>query len=173
MAKDLEFHRDRLSRESAHELEQLRAQLQRVAMEHEVRFNRLHAKRSWVIATIFAELEVLHAALRRWGAVHAMGGDKAAAAATSRDQATKARDKLEEFYYPRAIWLERDLCDRLNHLISSLSLLLTVLDAEAKGIPVKIQGGGDSQQLTAELLQIVADGPCGAGSQIPHNSRNR
>jgi hypothetical protein len=54
--KDLEAYRAQLGRESAREVEQLRAQLQRVAVEHEVRFSRLHAKRTSVIATIFSSL---------------------------------------------------------------------------------------------------------------------
>jgi hypothetical protein len=88
----------------------------------------------------------------------ALGSDKATVAATFKAPATTARDKLADFYYPRAIWLERDMCDQLNHIIDSLNLLLTVLDAEAKGAPITFQGGGagDSKKLTAELLQIVA-----------------
>jgi hypothetical protein len=136
---------------------ELTAKLERVAMEHQVRFTRLHEKRTWVIATIYAELEALHAALRQWGTLSATGSDKAAVAAAFKGPATAARDKLAAFYYPRAIWLEREMCDRLNHIIDTLSLLLTVLDMEAKGAPITMQGGGgDSQQLTAELLQIVA-----------------
>jgi hypothetical protein len=135
---------------------ELTAKLEKAAMEHQVRFTRLHEKRTFVIATIYAELERLHAALRQWGTLTAMGTDKAAVAAAFKDPATTARDKLAEFYYPRAIWLERDMCNRINHIIDTLSLLLTILDSEAKGATVTIQGGGDSKQLTAELLQIVA-----------------
>ena len=40
--KDLETHRANLARQSAEEVEKLRPQLGQVAMEHEVRFTRLH-----------------------------------------------------------------------------------------------------------------------------------
>ena len=32
--------------------------------------------------------------------------------------------QIEKFYYPRAIWLERDLCNLLNGLIQTLGLLM-------------------------------------------------
>src|SRR5206468_522580 len=71
--KDLETHRSDLARQSAEEVEKLRAQLAQVAVEHEVRFKRMHEKRTWVIAGIFARLETLHAAVRSWYYAHEVG----------------------------------------------------------------------------------------------------
>src|SRR6266705_5339323 len=63
---DLETHRANLAQQSAEEVEKLRAQLAQVALEHEVRFKRMHEKRTWVIASIFAHLDRLHASVRQW-----------------------------------------------------------------------------------------------------------
>lgn len=136
---------------------ELTANLKRAATEHQVSFTRLHEKRTYVIATIYAELERLHASLREWGTIGSILPDKAAAALTFRAPVTAARDKLVAFYYPRAIWLERDMCDRLNQIIDTLNTLVGILDLEAKGIPITFQGEGSVEQLKAELLQHVGD----------------
>jgi hypothetical protein len=159
--KDLETHRANLARESAAEVEKLRAQLAQVALEHEVRFKRMHERRTAIIATIFAHLERLHASVRRWSERQALlpkddAVVRAAAAGAFAAEARTAMEKLEAFYYPRAIWLERDLCDQLNHVIGALGLLLTVLQGEAVGVPVQIEGQDRTTELTTELLALVA-----------------
>lgn len=170
--KDLETHRANLTRESAEEVEKLRAQLAQVAVEHEVRFKRMHEKRTWVIATIFAHLETLHAALRSWyhthgvvdeleaqlqGKVEPLPNLKALTAPEFEKRARAASEQLQAFYFPRAIWLERDLCNMLNELVQTLDMLLHVLKTEARG--VAIEGGGDpkTRELATDLLRRVVE----------------
>ncbi len=155
--KDLEAFRAKLAADSARELEQLRGQLSRLAIEHQIRFNRLHSQRAHVIANIFQRLEELHAALRWLDTVHATMGT--AGVGDFEARARRAIDELEKFYYPRAIWLERGLCDLLNNLISAAGLLLVVLDAEQKGVPIQIQGGppDSSRDLARKLSQNIVD----------------
>lgn len=157
--KDLETHKAKLARQSAEEVEKLRAQLAQVALEHEVRFKRMHERRTAIIATIFAHLERLHTTVRQWGQRQPLLKDepvvRAAAAGAFAVEARTAMEKLEAFYYPRAIWLERDLCDDLNHVISTLGLLLTVLQGAAVGVAVEVEGQDRTAELTAELLEIV------------------
>lgn len=160
LTKDLERFRTNLTTEAALGTERLRADLERVAVEHQVRFTRLHEKRTYIIATIYASVETLHGVLRNWNNVSAILRDEPETrmreAAEFRELATKAKNSLEIFYYRRAIWLERDLCDLLNNLINSLSLLLTMLDSEGKGTPLVTQGKNDSRELANEVLGIAA-----------------
>jgi len=145
------------------EVEKLRAQLAQVAVEHEVRFKRMHEKRTWVIATIFAHLERLHASVRQWSQRQALisidseVARKAAGTATAfAADARAAMEKLEAFYYPRSIWLERDLCDQLNNVISTLGILLTMVEGEAIGVKLQFGGKDSPAEVAAKLLEIVA-----------------
>ena len=137
----------------------LAAEAERITIEHQVRFTRLHEKRTYVIATVFAALERVHAALRQWGTLRGMGMDKARLAATFESETRAARDKLTEFYYPRAIWLDQGTCDRINHIIDTLSTLLALLEAEAKGVKLEFDIGGTptdrTNEVTTELLATV------------------
>ncbi len=155
--KDLEAYRSKLAAESAREIEQLRGQLARVAVEHEVRFTRLHTKRTYVIATVYAEVERLHSSLLRWNERQTVATDKAAVAARFKQEATTALERLEKFYYPRAIWLERGMCEGLHGLIKALGLLVVMLQDEADGVEsVESQGKvGSSRHLANDLLQVV------------------
>lgn len=156
--KDFEAYRTKLATASASEIEQLRGQLERVTIEHEVRFKRMHEKRTEVIATIFAHLEELHASLRQWGHLHSILSDKTAVAADFKQRATTASNKLAAYFYPRAIWLERDLCDSLNDLLNLLGTVLVVLEADAKGTPLEIEGAGRTpQEMINNLLRTIGE----------------
>jgi len=56
LSKDLDRHKERLAAQSAGELERLRAELQAVVREREIRFEALHAKRVAGIVDLFAAL---------------------------------------------------------------------------------------------------------------------
>ena len=171
--KDLETHRANLARQSAEEVERLRAQLAHVAVEHEVRFKRMHEKRTWVIAGIFARLETLHATVRSWFYSHEVVDDleaelegklegplpdlKALRRPEFEQRAREASEQLQAFYFPRAIWLERDLCNVLNDLVQTLDMLLHVLDTEAR--VSRFEGGSDAKtrELATDLLRSVVE----------------
>jgi len=56
LAKDIEGFRSRLQADSNIAIEKLRADLRQAAVEHEVRFSRLHEKRAEVLATLYGLL---------------------------------------------------------------------------------------------------------------------
>ena len=171
--KDLETHRANLARQSTEEVERLRAQLAQIAVEHEVRFKRMHDKRTWVIAGIFAHLETLHATLRSWYYSHGVVDDltaelegkvegplpdlKAFTRPEFEKRAREASEQLQAFYFPRAIWLERDLCNLLNELVQALDILLHVLDTEARGVTVEGEGDAKTRELATDLLRRVVE----------------
>ena len=97
-------------------LEDFRAELARLTHEHEIRFGTLHERRVDVVANVYERLERLHMVAR----ARARTADHA-------DDATKAvNDRFYEFlhyYFPHAIWLDPDLCKKINKALDSLNVL--------------------------------------------------
>ena len=72
-------------------------------------------------------------------------------------RAREASEQLQAFYFPRAIWLERDLCNLLNELVQALDILLHVLDTEARGVTVEGEGDAKTRELATDLLRRVVE----------------
>jgi hypothetical protein len=114
-------------------IEQLRADLQRELVEHDVRFSRLHERRIEVIGDIYRNLVRAERAFASWTQPLQMAGDKnwdekgtvAVAAATT----------FVEHFQENRIWLEPDLCDDVQKVVHGLYtayVKFTIYDPEDK-----------------------------------------
>lgn len=118
LSKNIEAYKHKLEGQTAAELERLRAQLAIVAVEHQVRFSRLHDRQAEIIATIFAKLDHLHGAFREWTYPGALG--QAPNMIKRRDRAIDQFNKFVQYYYPHAIWLDEDTCAAINGILDQL-----------------------------------------------------
>jgi hypothetical protein len=157
LGKSLEAYKIGLKAAADRELEGLRADLQRVASERQIVFGRLHERRADVIADVYAKLEDLHAALRQWNMLKDVGGTGTAA---FKERAEKALRELDRAYYPRAIWLDRAICNQLNELLDGAGgfrMLFQLLVGEDTGAELSINGKTvDLRQFANEVNQAAA-----------------
>lgn len=138
LTKELEEHKADLTTESQKEIEQLRAQLEQEAHEHRVRYSTVHERRAEVIAGVYGKLEELHMAFRRMTAMVQPGNVDVD---ELRNEAREAYNDFVTYYYPRAIWLERHLCDLINDMLAEFheAFVDFTLDAEQGGYPDREQ----------------------------------
>ncbi len=152
--KDLEAFRTKLATDSARELEQLRTQLRRVALEHEVRFTRLQERRAVILTHIYARLDVLHEAFKLWTSRLRRAGTPSQPELWKK--ATEAYNALTSYYYPRAIWLDRETCDLLNAVVDKFSAVYTEFTVipSSEGFPQNVEAWDHAA--TAVLQEIPA-----------------
>lgn len=99
-------------------IEQLKSELQIRAIEHQVRFSRLHEKQ----ATVIAELNA-HLAEALWAAESFLSPMEWAGEPTKQEKHQEAMIKLVEFYRyfdKHRIYLPEALCDALQHLVTEV-----------------------------------------------------
>ena len=108
----LETHKAQLKAQSDVEIERLRAQLSIAAIEHEVRFSRLHEKRGNVIAETYSLLQELHMRLSNYVAIMELSGDLSRE--ERRDEARNAIKEFKDFYVRNLIFLPKPTADKLN-----------------------------------------------------------
>ena len=133
--KDLESYKANLSAEHTRGLEQHKASLARVSLEHQVRFTRLHDRRARIIARVYAKLDQVHLAMREWTRTMRIGQRRDMS--KLRDNALTARNDFLEYYWRNAIWLERGICDAINDIIGQLDepIYDFMVDVDDKGFP--------------------------------------
>lgn len=118
----LEDHKAALTYASQLAVEQLKSDLR----IQELRASRLVDEQASILAEVFARLERLHAALDAFSKPVLHEGGRAP---ELRGEAISRFKDLTDFYHPRAIWLERSTCDRLNELVELLGVLLWQLSS--------------------------------------------
>lgn len=130
----LDAHKNQLRYESELELERLRTDLHKEAFEHQVRFSRLHDRRAEVIAEVYARLDRLHLAFRRWASLMKPGNVDMKQLA---DDAAIAFNEFTDYYYPHAIWLTEETCESINRIVSKLHEIYVDIsfDVDEKGFP--------------------------------------
>jgi hypothetical protein len=113
----LDAHKVAIERQNEVELERLKAQLQVAAAAQEAKFTRLHERQAEVISEVFARLERMHLAFRRWVAI------TRPIDASIKNQAREASDaynKFVDYYYENAIWLDGNTTRVVNSIIEDL-----------------------------------------------------
>lgn len=148
--KDLERFRAELAAEAQKKGAELGAELQRITVEHQVSFKRVYEKRTFVIATVFALLDDLHSVVSTWCELKDWNRREHPAFVTQLYKAASdSKSKLARFYYPRAIWLDPPLCDKLNGILADVDVLLSILgDEEAQPEPARPLAEGLLNRIT-------------------------
>ena len=122
LSQRLEGHKTQLNQASEHALEERKSQLR----VQELRESRLVEEQASIIAEVFSRLERLHGALDNLAAPILHEGGRALAL---RETAIETFNEFTGYYHERAIWLERETCDKLNELVKLLGILLSQLSA--------------------------------------------
>ena len=97
-------------------LEKHKAELQRAATEHSIRFQQLHTERAEVIRDLYSKVSTLDIAMK--DALKAFHSAPEPALGTKVDAVRTALNSIIDFYPSRRIFLEEDLCSILDSLIN-------------------------------------------------------
>lgn len=118
LAKDLERHKANLSAETQAAMERLKHDLQRVALEHQVRFSNMHEKRAQVIAELYGLLVQAH-----WDTSGFVSPMEWAGEPDKKQKYVTAMNATADFfrYFEKhRIYLPEALCKQLEDFVKSM-----------------------------------------------------
>jgi len=147
----LETHKAQLKAQSEVEIERLRSQLSISAMEHEVRFSRLHEKRAEVIAETYSLLKELYIRLGDYVKIFEPAGD------TPKEQRRKAageaHQNFRKYYATRLIFFPKATATKLEDI--DLQLVKT-FNEFVFGVEMTQGAGGDVMNKWMQILERVS-----------------
>lgn len=114
----LEKHKAKLAAENAIATERLKADLQLVISEHQVRFARLHEKVAECVAELYLRLSDLLIAVQRYTSIletPAMGSKE-----VRRKAMVEAMEQFEEYYRQHRLYFPKDLADKIKSFVDRL-----------------------------------------------------
>ena len=121
LGKEAEQFRQRLQHEKDLEIEKLRAELGRVTMEHQVRFNQLHTKRFAVIVRLYKLITHTQRTMADYFAPFVPAGSPPEA---ERGKiAAEAWRKLNIFFRDYEIFFDKETCRVMNQYLNELRKL--------------------------------------------------
>ena len=134
LEKGVQAHKDQLALTSEKELLRLRAITDASLAEHRVRFESLHAQQAEVVAEVFAKLEETHLAFRSLVSFFQPADVDMRSRA---DDAWKAFQAFQRYYFTHAIWLDRSTCDAINEVLNRFhnAFVDMTLYLEDEGVP--------------------------------------
>ena len=118
LTKDIEGFKASLHRESVIAVEELKADLQQTAVEHEVRFSRLHEKRGEVLAEVYKLLVVA-----TWEAESFASPIEFAGEIGKKEKYVRSMNAIAEYYRyfdQHRVYLSCELCDALEAFAKDL-----------------------------------------------------
>ncbi|MGE0554331.1 MAG: hypothetical protein AB7R55_12965 [Gemmatimonadales bacterium] len=138
LGRQMESHKAQLAHVNAVQLERLRSELALTAAEHNARVSRVADRQAEVIAKVYGLLEEAHIAFRAWAAITKPAGRTMAGDA---EEASEAYNALARYYWPNAIWLDRQTCDQINAILETLRAVFIdlTIDVDAAGYPKEVE----------------------------------
>jgi hypothetical protein len=125
MAREAELFKTRLQTDASTEIEKLRSSLQLVALEHQVRFSKLHERRAEAIADIYRLLVEVQS-IGRWFALNDAFGDSAG---ETYERFSKAASDLHHLVQLNRLYLPERICrliegfsDATSHNVRSVQM---------------------------------------------------
>lgn len=118
LAKDLEKFKAELAANSSAASDRLKHDLHLVALEHQVRFSKLHERRAEVVAEAYALLVEAH-----WSSADFVSPIEYAGDSSKQEKYVNAMKKGTEFYRyfdKNRIYLPQALCDQLQTFIQNM-----------------------------------------------------
>lgn len=119
-------------------IEAYKNNLEKIANEHAVRFQRLHTERAEIVKTFYEKLvfldDTLHSTLRFFQKI----GEP-----SLEDKVGKLSDQfneLREYFLPKRIFFEKKLCELIDKILESAKGVfydITTLPVEPQGVPYK------------------------------------
>ena len=114
---------EQLRRVYGEEIERVRSELQKNAFEHQTRFSWYHQRKAELIASVYSLLHDVSEHVTAMVSPMQLGGDDQRAA-----HAQKTIDlynKLASEYYGQKIFLEKDICDKVEAILTSVKKAIT------------------------------------------------
>jgi hypothetical protein len=121
--RELDDFRARAQARADAQLEVARAEIARSALAHRSRFGRLHEQRVRVLAGVFSRLERLHREICGLTQVIDTGQERP----LTYGAAVKTYREFQDYYYERAIWLDRETIALLDPIVDLLVRPLSIL----------------------------------------------
>jgi len=146
----LETHKAQLKAQSDVELEKLRSRLSISAIEHEVRFSRLHEKRAEVIAQTYTLLKNLYLRLANYVKVFEPAGESPKE--HRRKEAADAHQTFRSYYTTRLIFLPKATASKLEDIDSQL---VKTLNEFALSVEMSQNASGDSIKKWMQIFDRV------------------
>jgi len=116
-------------------IESYKNNLEKIAYEHSVKFQKLHSERAESIKVIYEKLtsldETLHSTLRRFQAVGEPEIEEKIATLS------KQYNDFREYYLPRKIFFEEDVCEIIEKIVDSARGVfhdITTLPVDPQGV---------------------------------------
>jgi hypothetical protein len=119
----LEAYKSELRAESEIAIEKLKSQLQLTAVEHQIRFAKLHEKVAEVLAETYARLMNLQLAVGDY--VKAWESTSGPSKSDRRIVAAKAMQEVNEYYLPRKLFIHPDAAKKVEELRNRLFRITT------------------------------------------------
>ncbi len=122
LAKDLEKFKMELSAATSNASEHLKHELQKTALEHQVRFSKLHERRGEVVAEIYSLLVEAHWAIESFVSPMEWVGEP-----SKKEKYLEAYNKPVEFfrYFDKhRIYLPQELCDQLEAFMRGMRTIV-------------------------------------------------
>jgi DNA phosphorothioation-dependent restriction protein DptG len=95
-----------------------KAKLQAAAVEHQVRFTKLHEKRAEIISELYSKLDEAHRALRSF--MNPIQWVNDLPTSEKEEIAEKGTNDLIRYYSPNKIWLPEDTCALIEEIIKQI-----------------------------------------------------
>ena len=133
---ELETYKAQLSVENVAATERLRSQLQITALEHQIRFAKLHENVAEVVAETYARLSNLASAVDRY--VSPFEWEGGPSKKDLRMEVAKEMKYFTEYFRPRRLYLPKQIADRINALVDKLFSL-------ADDFKWGVEAGGDER----------------------------
>lgn len=134
--REIESHRASLGNEHTRATEQLKAQLQIAAIEHQVRFARLHDKVAETTADVYACIVELQAAVGDYVAI--LETSDMPSKAERREKVNEALRNFRSAFFPNRLYFSRQLADRVTELNRQLRRI-------AQEFAIGVEGGRDQK----------------------------
>jgi hypothetical protein len=159
LTRDIEKFKARLKADADMEIEKLKNSLQMVALEHQVRFSRLHEKRAEVIADLYARLVDAEREGDHFVKVASWDDEK------GRESFRTTNQNLLDLYYfveKNGIYLPDSVCDLLTNF---------VLTIRSKAIGMhyyaRVESGMPNQTFIEERVKVIKEAYESFQYQIP------
>jgi hypothetical protein len=127
---DLERHKADLTAQSERQMESFKNELRRASFEHETRFAKAHEKRAEVIAELYRRLVEATSAFGSFASPFGFSSDP------SKEEQAKtagaAYQELSEYFRPNRLFIEEDLCTKIEEMLQNLREVFHLMGSEAK-----------------------------------------
>ncbi|MBK7894575.1 MAG: hypothetical protein IPJ90_06760 [Anaerolineaceae bacterium] len=115
LSRDIENYKIKLQTE----VDLLKANLEKTSIEHQIRFERLHAERAKIIAELYRLLAQTEKDTIEL--IMSLNSDHLPFFAGSDEKARASREELSDYFSKNRIYFTSTLCEQISHFIEDLS----------------------------------------------------